>query len=104
MLQKWDIPDLIGLKDYGITNIFIDSSRTVWAIPIMRRPCYYNTVKDKFENKETNKPFIAEFFITDHDSICYSTGLWGFYGRIESSRVGANMAIYQRGTDPLINE
>ena len=43
-----------GLTDNEITNLFVDSSGGVWAIPFRRTPCYYNATKDRFENEETN--------------------------------------------------
>lgn len=43
-----------GLPDNEITDIFIDSSRTIWVTPFRKTPSYYNPVKDRFENEETD--------------------------------------------------
>ena len=44
-----------GLADIEITDIFIDSSNTIWVTPFRRTPAYYNPAKDRFENEETDK-------------------------------------------------
>ena len=43
-----------GLPDNEITDIFLDSSQTIWVTPFRRTPSYYNPVKDRFENEETD--------------------------------------------------
>jgi len=43
-----------GLPDNEITDIFIDSNRRIWVTPFRRTAAYYNPVKDRFENEETD--------------------------------------------------
>jgi ligand-binding sensor domain-containing protein len=43
-----------GLPDNEITDIFIDSSNRIWVTPFRRTTAYYNPVKDRFENEDTD--------------------------------------------------
>ena len=43
-----------GLPDNEVTDIFIDSSHTIWVTPFRKTPSYYNPVKDRFENEDTD--------------------------------------------------
>jgi len=43
-----------GLPDNEITDLFIDSSQRLWVMPFRRSSAYYNPVKDRFENEETD--------------------------------------------------
>ena len=43
-----------GLPDNEITDIFIDSSNRIWVTPFRRTAAYYNPVKDRFENEDTD--------------------------------------------------
>ncbi len=43
-----------GLPDNEITDIFIDSSHRIWVTPFRRTAAYYNPVKDRFENEDTD--------------------------------------------------
>jgi ligand-binding sensor domain-containing protein/anti-sigma regulatory factor (Ser/Thr protein kinase) len=43
-----------GLPDNEITDIFIDSSNRIWVTPFRRTVAYYNPVKDRFENEDTD--------------------------------------------------
>ena len=43
-----------GLSDNEITDIFIDSSQRMWITPFRRTTAYYNPVKDRFENEDTD--------------------------------------------------
>lgn len=43
-----------GLSDNEVTDLFIDSSQTIWVTPFRKTPAYYNPVKDRFENDETD--------------------------------------------------
>ncbi|MEP7237697.1 MAG: histidine kinase [Ferruginibacter sp.] len=43
-----------GLPDNEITDIFIDSSHRIWVTPFRRTTAYFNPVKDRFENEETD--------------------------------------------------
>jgi anti-sigma regulatory factor (Ser/Thr protein kinase) len=43
-----------GLADIEITDIFIDSNQRIWVTPFRRTTAYYNPVKDRFENEETD--------------------------------------------------
>jgi ligand-binding sensor domain-containing protein/two-component sensor histidine kinase len=43
-----------GLSDNEITDIFIDSSQRLWVTPFRRTTAYYNPVKDRFENDDTD--------------------------------------------------
>ena len=43
-----------GLPDNELTDIFIDSSNRIWVTPFRRTPAYYNPVKDRFENEDTD--------------------------------------------------
>lgn len=43
-----------GLPDNEITDVFIDSSQRLWVMPFRRSSAYYNPVKDRFENEETD--------------------------------------------------
>jgi hypothetical protein len=42
------------LPDSEITDIFIDSSNRIWVTPFRRTAAYYNQVKDRFENEDTD--------------------------------------------------
>ena len=48
-----------GLSDNEITDLFTDSSGTLWVIPFQRPPCFYNATADRFENTDT-KPQLAK--------------------------------------------
>ena len=43
-----------GLPDSEITDIFIDSSNRIWVTPFRRTAAYYNPIKDRFENEDTD--------------------------------------------------
>ncbi len=43
-----------GLPDNEITDIFIDSNQRIWVTPFRRTTAYYNPVKDRFENEDTD--------------------------------------------------
>src|SRR5688572_8705205 len=43
-----------GLPDNEITDIFIDSSQRIWVTPFRRTTAWYNPVKDRFENEDTD--------------------------------------------------
>ena len=43
-----------GLTDNEITDIFIDSSNRIWVTPFRRTTGYYNSLKDRFENEDTD--------------------------------------------------
>ena len=43
-----------GLPDNEITDIFIDSSQRIWVTPFRRTTSYYNPVKDRFENEDSD--------------------------------------------------
>ena len=43
-----------GLPDNEITDIFIDSSQRIWVTPFRRTTAYYNPVKDRFENEDSD--------------------------------------------------
>jgi ligand-binding sensor domain-containing protein/anti-sigma regulatory factor (Ser/Thr protein kinase) len=43
-----------GLPDNEITDIFIDSSHRIWVTPFRRTTAYYNPVKDRFENEDSD--------------------------------------------------
>ena len=43
-----------GLPDNEITDIFIDSSHRIWVTPFRRTAAYYNPVKDRFENEDSD--------------------------------------------------
>jgi len=43
-----------GLPDNEVTDIFIDSNQRIWVTPFRRTAAYYNPVKDRFENEETD--------------------------------------------------
>lgn len=43
-----------GLPDNEITDLFIDSNHTIWVMPFRKTISYYNPVKDRFENDETD--------------------------------------------------
>lgn len=43
-----------GLPDNEITDIFIDSSNRIWVTPFRRTAAFYNPVKDRFENEDTD--------------------------------------------------
>ena len=53
-----------GLSDNEITDLFTDSSGTLWIIPFQRPPCFYNATADRFENAETN-PQLAKLESTN---------------------------------------
>ncbi len=43
-----------GLPDNEITDIFIDSNQRIWVTPFRRTAAWYNPVKDRFENEDTD--------------------------------------------------
>ena len=43
-----------GLPDNEVTDIFIDSNQRIWVTPFRRTAAYYNPLKDRFENEETD--------------------------------------------------
>lgn len=43
-----------GLPDNEITDIFIDSNQRIWVTPFRRTTAYYNPLKDRFENEDTD--------------------------------------------------
>ena len=43
-----------GLPDNEITDIFIDSNQRIWVTPFRRTTAYYNPVKDRFENEDSD--------------------------------------------------
>lgn len=47
-----------GLPDNEITDLFIDSNQTVWVMPFRKTISYYNPVKDRFENEETDPELV----------------------------------------------
>ena len=43
-----------GLPDNEITDIFIDSNHRIWVTPFRRTTAYYNPLKDRFENEDSD--------------------------------------------------
>jgi ligand-binding sensor domain-containing protein/two-component sensor histidine kinase len=80
-----------GLPDNEITDIFIDSSQTIWVTPFRRTPAYYNPVKDRFENDETDLELQKiELGNSNRGSILT-------YGGIAFSNNQRNFFVYKNG-------
>ena len=43
-----------GLPDNEVTELMIDSSGRLWVLPFRKKPAYYNDMKDRFENSDTD--------------------------------------------------
>lgn len=80
-----------GLPDNEITDLFIDSNHTVWVIPFRKTISYYNPVKDRFENDETN----AELKKIEQGNACRGSVLQ--YGGVAFSNNERNFFIYKNG-------
>ena len=80
-----------GLPDNEITDLFIDSSQTIWVTPFRRNPAYYNPVKDRFENEETN-PELQKIELGNANRGSVLT-----YGGIAFSNNERNFFIYKNG-------
>ncbi len=80
-----------GLPDNEITDLFIDSSQTIWVTPFRKTPAYYNPVKDRFENDETDPELQKiELGNANRGSILE-------YGGIAFSNNQRNFFIYKKG-------
>ncbi len=80
-----------GLPDNEITDIFIDNSQMIWVTPFRRTPAYYNPVKDRFENEETDPELQKiELGNANRGSILQ-------YGGIAFSNNQRNFFIYKKG-------
>ncbi|MEI7965757.1 MAG: histidine kinase [Chitinophagaceae bacterium] len=80
-----------GLSDNEITDLFIDSSQTIWVTPFRKTPAYYNPVKDRFENEETDPELQKiELGNTNRGSVLE-------YGGIAFCNNQRNFFIYKKG-------
>lgn len=80
-----------GLPDNEITDLFIDSNRRIWVTPFRKTPAYYNPVKDRFENDETDPELQKiELGNANRGSILE-------YGGIAFSNNQRNFFIYKNG-------
>lgn len=75
-----------GLTDNEVIDLFVDSSGIIWAIPFRRSPCYYNSVKDRFENENTvpelKKIDLAnthKVHILQYGGVCFSNNERNFF-------------------------
>ena len=80
-----------GLPDNEITDLFIDSSQTIWVTPFRKTPAYYNPVKDRFENDETD-PELQKIELGN-----VNRGSILEYGGIAFSNNQRNFFIYKNG-------
>ena len=80
-----------GLPDNEITDLFIDSSQTIWVTPFRKTPAYYNAVKDRFENDETD-PELQKIELGNANR-----GSVLEYGGIAFSNNQRNFFIYKNG-------
>ncbi|MFZ1453564.1 MAG: histidine kinase [Ferruginibacter sp.] len=65
-----------GLPDNEITDIFIDSSNRIWVTPFRRTAAYYNPVKDRFENEDTDPQLLkVELGNTNRGSVLQYGGI-----------------------------
>jgi len=80
-----------GLPDNEITDLFIDSSQTIWVTPFRKTPAYYNPVKDRFENDETD-PELQKIELGNANRGSVLT-----YGGIAFSNNQRNFFIYKKG-------
>ena len=80
-----------GLPDNEITDLFIDSNQTIWVTPFRRTPSYYNPVKDRFENEETD-PELQKIELGNANRGSILT-----YGGIAFSNNQRNFFIYKNG-------
>ena len=80
-----------GLPDNVITDLFIDSNQMIWVTPFRRTPAYYNPVKDRFENDETD-PELQKIELGNANR-----GSILSYGGIAFSNNQRNFFIYKNG-------
>lgn len=85
-----------GLTDNEVIDLFVDNNGTIRAIPFRRSPCYYNPVKDRFENENTDTELkkidlanIHKVHILQYGGDCFSNNKRNFF-------------IYKRGKVQLI--
>lgn len=80
-----------GLPDNEITDIFFDSSQTIWVTPFRKAPSYYNPIRDRFENEETDHELQKiELGNTNRGSVL-------LYGGMAFSNNQRNFFIYKDG-------
>ena len=80
-----------GLPDNEITDIFIDSSNRIWVTPFRRTAAYYNPIKDRFENEDTDSELQkVELGNTNRGSVLQ-------YGGIAFSNNLRDFFIYKNG-------
>ena len=80
-----------GLPDNEITDIFMDSSHRIWVAPFRRTTAYYNPVKDRFENADTDPELQKiELANSNRGSILQ-------YGGIAFCNNQSNFFIYKKG-------
>jgi hypothetical protein len=80
-----------GLTDNEVVDLFPDSSGTIWAIPFRRSPCYYNPVKDRFENEKTD-PELTKIDLANTHKVHVLQ-----YGGVVFSNNERNFFIYKNG-------
>ncbi len=80
-----------GLPDNEITDLFIDSNQTIWVTPFRKTPAYYNPVKDRFENDESD-PELQKIELGNANR-----GSVLEYGGIAFSNNQRNFFIYKNG-------
>ena len=80
-----------GLPDNEITDLFIDSNQKIWVTPFRRTPAYYDPVKDRFENEETD-PELQKIELGNANRGSVLT-----YGGIAFSNNQRNFFIYKNG-------
>lgn len=90
--KKFDIYTTTkGLTDNEVIDLFTDSSGIIWAIPFRRSPCYYNPVKDRFENEITD-PELKKIDLANTHKIHIL-----LYGGVCFTNNERNIFIYKEG-------
>lgn len=97
-----------GLTDNEITDLFIDSSGKVWAIPFRRTPCYYNPGTDRFENDETDKELAKIELATPHRAhilqfggVAFSNSLRQIFINKENKTTVFSNKLYAKASPPF---
>jgi ligand-binding sensor domain-containing protein len=87
-----------GLPDNEITDVFADSSNVIWVTPFGKTMAYYNALKDRFENEETNKELSKiELGNTNRGNVLQ-------YGGVAVSNNERNLFIYRNGKTEVFKD
>lgn len=108
-----------GLPDNEIVDLMLDSSGVVWAVPFGKTPSYYNLLKDRFENSNTDpqlkkidvgntnaanvllKGGVA-FTNNRYDIFIYKNGITKVYKDFFHVKMATPIKIYEVNDDKLL--